>query len=312
MDEQNQNNQKQPAQPAQADQNNEAGNGVVLKSLRTYSEDIKKTLDTQNMSVIKIAVAESKKREQEEKIEVENSILSKKNILILISSILLIALGGGIIAYLIYNAQKTPVAPVVKTDSEVITADSKAEVSVDNSYRRKIIKDVALESLKPVAKGTIKQISFVSTSNSVKKYLNSGDFLSLMEVRVPETLGRFIKPYFIYGVFGADDGNKPFLVLKVTSYDNAYSGMLSWEGDLVDDFVELIKINTGNDAPISLETKSFSDLVIKNKDARVIKDTSGKIIMFYSIVDNETIVFAGDETAFAEVLSRIQLKKLVR
>lgn len=66
-----------------------------------------------------------------------------------------------------------------------------------------------------------------------------------------------------------------------------------------------------NPAP-NFDPKSFEDLVLLNRDIRAIVDEAGEVILLYSFVDNENIVFTKDVEVFKELVQRITSKKLVR
>ena len=49
---------------------------------------------------------------------------------------------------------------------------------------------------------------------------------------------------------------------------------------------------------------SFQDVVIRNKEARVLKNSDGLIILLYAFLDPNTIVITTNEYTFIEVLTR--------
>ena len=57
------------------------------------------------------------------------------------------------------------------------------------------------------------------------------------------------------------------------------------------------------------EVNDFTDILIKNRDARVISDAARVPILFYSFVDRETLVFTTDRTTFDEILNRLATPK---
>jgi hypothetical protein len=62
--------------------------------------------------------------------------------------------------------------------------------------------------------------------------------------------------------------------------------------------------------PVLAET--FSDTILHNKDARVVKDENGKIIFLYSFINSETIVITTNETTLREITTRLVNASLVR
>ena len=134
----------------------------------------------------------------------------------------------------------------------------------------------------------------------------------------------------MFGMYNYD-GNQEFLILKVNSYDTAFSGMLLWEANLWQNFKNLfgLSVNTSSaqtngvtststsisssSVPTNLtdqgssaiDTMKFQDAQFDNQDCRVIKDASGKIIFLYSIINQNTIVIATSPDTLREIVSRI-------
>jgi len=56
----------------------------------------------------------------------------------------------------------------------------------------------------------------------------------------------------------------------------------------------------------------FVDLVINNKDTRAVINSEGKILFFYSLIDNENVIMATNRETLGKVLERINNSKLIR
>jgi hypothetical protein len=124
-------------------------------------------------------------------------------------------------------------------------------------------------------------------------------------------------PDFMVGTFSFGK-NLPFIILKTSYFENAYAGMLSWENDLEKDFQVLFRLTGyqtagGILAELTPTTiKKFSDSVIVNKDVRILKDETGQIMLLYGIIDKETIIITVNDTAFKEILTRLNNEKTLK
>jgi len=100
--------------------------------------------------------------------------------------------------------------------------------------------------------------------------------------------------------------------------------MLSWEANLWQDFKELFDLESRESAvsagsssttqpsnSFGLDAMRFQDATFFNKDCRVVKDTSGKIIFLYSIVDENTIVLTTSTDTLKEILARINKANII-
>ena len=57
---------------------------------------------------------------------------------------------------------------------------------------------------------------------------------------------------------------------------------------------------------------SFEDLIIKSKNARVLKDTAGNVVLLYSFLNDKYLLITTNEQIFKEVFGRFSVSRLVR
>ena len=84
------------------------------------------------------------------------------------------------------------------------------------------------------------------------------------------------------------------------------------------DFSELFDLKTANEVDsmgrpiLGEEVRKFQDVVIKNKDTRVIKDNDGEIIFLYSVIDKSTVVLTTSQDTFKEIMNRFDKMSVTR
>ena len=63
-----------------------------------------------------------------------------------------------------------------------------------------------------------------------------------------------------------------------------------------------IELNT--DTNYLLE-KNFEDGIIQNRNARILRDNNGKIVMMYIYAENSSLIITDSETAATEIILRL-------
>jgi hypothetical protein len=293
--------------------------------VRTYKSDVEETIQTGHISSVNIAVAEHEKMRDRAigNIAGENKSGINKNILIL--SIVLV-LGGALailIPYFLVQKQAAPAPAKVETvpSGAFLAADVEEKINIKNINLNRFpttLKERVDQSA--LTLGQIKNIYFTEGDGVNEKIITADKFLTLLGANVPPEISRTLRPEYMFGMYSYN-GTQRFLILRVGSYDTTFAGMLSWEVTLWQDFKETFGLKsedtasgtpaTGTPASISgLEVKKFEDASFDNKDDRVVRDSTGKIIFLYSIIDNNTVVIATSQNTMHEIISRMGAGKV--
>lgn len=136
----------------------------------------------------------------------------------------------------------------------------------------------------------VPESQFITPDNSLKHIVvpeTFGQFLEKNAVQAPGSLTRAVSPVFMIGTLNENR----FMILKVTSYENAYAGMLQWENDF---------------APNSV----FKDVVSRNKDARVLYAGTTPVVL-YSFFDNKWIIITTNLETLHILIDRLTRQLLV-
>ena len=143
-------------------------------------------------------------------------------------------------------------------------------------------------------------------------------FVSLMNFKMPNSLLRSLTPEFMLGLHYWN-GNQPFLILKTDSYGTAFAGMLEWEKNMKTDLRILFFLSNRQSNKIASSTddvfaneKDFEDVVVKNKDARAIRDADGGIFLIYDLHDKDTVIITTNTTTLTELSDRLIRARMVR
>lgn len=295
-----------------------------MQTIHTFQSDVANAVKNDNVSLIKIALAEKKRQQRQGTFDQTLSALpTSKNYTLWITLIIIILFAGG--GYILFSVL-TPKEEVINNPgSRIVTPPLEAELDVTSDIRGKDSNDIErfiqAEKAAELPLGSMKRINFVRTDDlGIINPVPAPEWLTFMRVRAPDTLIRAFDPGFIFGIYSLTPHDS-FIILKVNSYDNAFAGMLAWEPNMEDDIGGVIinkDINViTDDNGIATSTnqfdgKPFVDRVLNNKDARVLYNNNGKPKIIYTFVDQETLVIVSSESVLKEVVFRLTTGRISR
>ncbi len=274
--------------------------------VRTFEGDIALTMKEKKGSVIKIAIAEQKKKSDE---VAEEKKVPRKN-LILLSLTLLSLLGGlGFIGFVILEKKGSQVTAIEAKITPLVFSEKQKEVEITGLSELKIIAKISEEiGSRTLRLDTIENIYITETvgetkETAIKEPITTERFFSILGTRIPSVLLRSLGPKFMVGVH-AFNGNSAFIILKTDFYENAFLGLLKWERDMLEDLLPFLGTKFVNENKYLLD-EGFRDITIKNIDSRAILDKNGKAALIYAIPNKETIVITTGEDTLSEIVSRL-------
>ncbi len=283
---------------------------AAISPIRTYENDVVNVIKNDNVSMVKIAMAEKVRQEKQGEREEEISKGFKMNIYIVAISIILVV--GGLVTgiYVYYKSLPTP-ATAINPDNlpHFFYTEKEKNISIDDldpiSLSNVIMKEKSLD----IPEGSIEEIRFIQQIGTTTSYASSADILGALKARIDPAFARALDQDFIYGIYSyKPNGN--FFLFKLNSYENAYAGMLSWEKTMDVDIGGLFYQKSNTISQISTSTsatstiKTFQDKEIQNFDTRAYSDQNGNIYFFYTFIDRNTLIITSDEATLKEILSR--------
>jgi hypothetical protein len=135
-------------------------------------------------------------------------------------------------------------------------------------------------------------------------------FLSLIQANLDQSKIAFVDDNFLLGAFSKDTKDLFFLI-KVRSITDIFDPMRSWENKMFSDLHGFLGVDITADTNYLL-TKNFEDGFVSNKNARILYDKDGKIVLMYVFADDSSVVIANTAEAVNEVILRLsssQIKK---
>jgi hypothetical protein len=233
----------------------------LISPLRTYENDVKSVVQSNNISTAKILMAEQQKRQKEQENFEQNSPASKTNILKISLSVFFIVLGlGGVGAgYYFYSKTNTPKldSVVVVNSNKIIDTESVINISIDNKTNREVVSEIRKiirNSDSEIKEGTLKEIKLVKTVTTEQDGkevsnifgLETSEFFNLLETREPDALVRSLNKEFLLGVHNKKNNIEPFIIFKVDDFEISYAKMLEWKYFLLSDIKDIFFVNLGS------------------------------------------------------------------
>lgn len=127
------------------------------------------------------------------------------------------------------------------------------------------------------------------------------EFSDFIQMGIPESILENAFPEFnIFAVYGQQSSDLAFII-KTKNFSKAYSSMLSWEKTMWASFKPFLNSEDVN----NISQFSFADEIVRNHDARVLKNTDNKSILTYAIFNKQFVVIATSREALSTILQRL-------
>jgi hypothetical protein len=220
-----------------------------------------------------------------------------------IIGVLLLLVGGGLLMYVSLKPTNT-IVPI--TASRPIDATRTISIDItrknDLSLRTLFLKQVGdLEG----KLGSVVAVDF--SKDTSKTAITTREFFTTFNFRAPDAFTRALDPAYMLGVH-IFDGNQPFLIFKTDYFEQAFAGMLAWEPTLAEDVGTLLRSKNdflnGSTTEVSFLSQ-FSDEVIKNHDARVLRNNKGDVLLLYTFPDRGTLLITTSSKSMSELIDRL-------
>jgi len=197
--------------------------------LRTYSEDFTDKVKTEHASTATVLAAEQDARP----LTVDESPVPEKHrLLYAIAGVLMLVVGGGG-AYYAYSLYAIAHAPVVveQTAAAPIFVDEQQEVSGEGTA---LWQDIQQSVARPLASGMIRLLYSANATTTRRSIFVT------MQPPAPDILLRNVSGAgSMVGVINVGSSESPFFILEVSTYNDTFAGMLSWERTMIKDLSSL-------------------------------------------------------------------------
>lgn len=233
---------------------------------------------------------------------------------------------------------------VASSETIRILANNKTNIEIENEILRKL-SQINTDELDKIIDF---KINFVQDTEDgeIERSITTTNFLNILNANVNSRLSRSLSDEFVYAVYTEAEPT-PFIILKTNDINITFAEILDWESFMYNDLKKFLKLkdevpefitiqqpvatstetstqnqqatSTATTTAITIENEEpgfnkneFTDIVLSNRDVRAIVDEEGEIILMYSFIDDENILFTKDRIVFQQVIKRISNQQLLR
>ncbi|PCI20490.1 hypothetical protein COB64_02105 [Candidatus Wolfebacteria bacterium] len=255
---------------------------------------------------IKKTIQNERRKEKE---VAARSLTSKKNKFFLIGGTVFSVVAIIIIFVFIVPKKMTTVLPQLFFPTLLFSEQHK-QIDITKTSPHKLIGTIRSEVKNAkLGVGDIKNIIFTQADDSGRRLVGVQEFLTSIEASIPSFLLSSLTEFMV-GTYSSGI-NQPFIILRSSSPFRVYEGMSEWEDKLFTDFHQIFDLPTSGENK-ALFDKDFEEALIDNNNARVLRDSTGTIVLLYTFVDDTTIVISRNELLLGDVLDRLRIQSLTQ
>jgi len=297
--------------------------------MHTYKSDFTDRVGTHSTTQFSVLAAEQDVKPSSRQVPTK----AKKSLVPIIAGVMLLLLAGaGSYAVYLYIGARHVVPVVTLSVPSLIVADEYKKLSGSGSELMRELAQVANEVLvNGNALVTYVEQPATGTPGVIAgSPAPGGVLIAGLNLPAPDLLLRNITDASTVGVIREGGDTRAFFVLRVSSYERTFAGMLTWEPLMERDLGLLyplytqaaapepeVDLNTASTTPAATSTPAvqttipatsrgrFEDTIVANRDVRILRDTQGRAIMLYGYADKETLIIARNEASFAALLTRL-------
>jgi hypothetical protein len=272
--------------------------------IETYAEDMARVIEGDQGGLIKKIIQEESIKELEKKNLFPES---RKNKFYIISGIIFWILAALILFFFVYKKDTISVVPIERQFPSLIFNDKSFFIEINGLSKDKItssiLKEIEDTNLK---KGGLEGI-YLTDNRAI---IGLRQFLNILKSSFLPPDIALVSDNFLLGLVNGETKDV-FILIKTHSFTDIFESLKTWESKMLYDLYPFFEIPINVDTSY-LFTKNFDDGVIVNKNARILHDTEGNIVLMYVFADDTSVVITNKIEAVQEVMSRLsssQLKK---
>ena len=275
--------------------------------VETFAEDIAGVIGEDAGGMVKNIIHAEEEREAQKK---NLSPESKENKLLTVISFLLLVASLVIALFLVFT-KKPSTVPVQPQFIPLIFTDKSVSLDVSGKKASDIEQSVADEITNTAI--TPSNVEGIYLTEN-KQVIGLRRFITLIGSHfVPDPNPILLSDSFLLGVVqnqpDASLGTGFFILMKVRSATDVFDSLRAWEPNMLTDLHGFFGLNVSS-ATNYLFTKSFTDGIIENKNARILYDQYGNIVLMYVFADDNSIVITDSQNAADQVILRLASSQL--
>lgn len=281
-----------------------AGVNGQNRFIETYAEDMARVIENDQGGLIKKIIQEESAKELEKK---SLSPQSRKNKFYIVFSVIFLILAVLFLFFFVYKKDTISVVPIERQFTPLIFNDKSFFIEINGLTKDKIISSIIKEANDTnLKRGGLEGIYL--TNN--KEIIGLRQFLGILKSNFLPPDVTLVSDNFLLGLVNGETKDV-FILIKARSFTDIFESLKVWENKMLYDLYQFFEVSINSNTSY-LFTKNFDDGVVVNKNARVLHDENGQIVLMYVFVDETSIVITNKIEAVREVIFRLassQLKK---
>lgn len=268
------------------------------EAFHSFSTDFADQVDTTQASTFSVLAAQN-----DAPVRAEQATRRIEWLPIFAGVVLIVGAGAGVTFAYQFMQKTAPITQSADTIPSLITPDEKVLLTGDNLG---LSLNQEMDEAIPDGHVLLTYIRTpISTAAGTVQVPQSGEVLfGKLGLDIPSILLRNVEAPSSLGIIHAGNETRPFFLLKVSSYQRTFLGMLDWESTIAEDFSEYYPAYDTNQSIDA--TAQFTDDIVASHSVRVLRDAQGRSILMYGYTANkEVLIIARDEAAFTILLSRL-------
>ena len=180
-------------------------------------------------------------------------------------------------------------------------SDKKEIIRLKSENREELADTIKKMSESPILLNTILNVSFFLEAPGQTGFIGIPKFLGILKITPPANFLQSLEKDFTFGVYYFKKNN-PFIILKIRSFELAFSGALAWEKNMASDLKDIL--------PISIPpNQKFQDAIIKNIDSRILHNGVNNPALIYAFFNRQYLVISPDADTFNEIIKRLSIPR---
>jgi hypothetical protein len=283
------------------------------KIVQTYAEDMARVIGDNTQGLVKKIIHGEEEHEEEKK---NLSPESKQNKIFMIVGFILLFLSLATLAYFVFFKKDLNTVAVEQQFVPIIFTDKNSFLEIAGFNKDEITQTVFNQANNTKVKtGGIEGVYL--TEN--KQIVGLREFISLIKSTfAPDENPLLVNDNFLMGVVNdpTEDNSSAtypttkdfFILIKIRSIADIFDTMRSWENKMFYDLHGFFGVKINSDTGYLL-TKDFENNVIENKNARILYDKDGQIVISYLFADDNSLIITNSIKATREIMLRLASAK---
>lgn len=265
-----------------------------LETLRTYKGDVSSYLEGKKISW------EDLIKKKKEKGAGRYALISKKKIVFILGFLTVISVSVFLFLAFLKSDKTKEEQPVFRPPKALIQSDESVGIIV--SDKKSFFADWQNLKKKTLEPEKNRTVYLVKKNGEEKIVLNSKEVFKFLEIPTPLSFLGSLNGEITLGLVGTLKENEPLFLLGVNNYDRAFSVMLKWESSLLRDF----RFFSEEESLKDTEFQFFSDEIIKNQNARVLRDKNKEPIILYTFFNKKILIIGFSRETLEASLKRLE------